>query len=249
MPSIPRWRGSSDLTESPESPVITSNKDGLVYVKTFSGPHAACVAAMPNRFSMAAGVPSSLKVDTIEVKKLPGGKGVLTITFNPSPIPDPNMSENSSIHEIEWSEVQRPLAQHARFQSGGATPLDDGDWTDIDGWKAEQDHSLRKDFKYKDKSGTEVTLGDGAIEFCKKLLRGQESYNEYTPIARLTTSSTAKPTTGACGIITSSPPVDGIPTGYKWLKSADRACKRSRKWDRVQEWTGTWWWDTDIYDS
>lgn len=92
-----------------------------------------------------------------------------------------------------------------------------------------------------------LQLSDDAKEYCQKLLRGQESYNEYTPIARLTTSSIAKPTTGACGTIATSPPVDGIPSGYKWLKTADRACKRSYKWERVQEWTGTWWWDTDLY--
>jgi len=249
MPS-PRWRGSSALIESPDSPVITLNKDGLTYVKTFTGPHAACVAAIPARGVNVTGVPSSLSVDIAEVKKEAGGKGTLTITL--VYVPDPGLgdmagSENTSIHEIEWAEVQRPLAQHKRFQTGGENPLDDGDWTDIDGWKAEPDQSLRKDFKYKDKTGTEVTLGDGAQEFCKKLLRGQEIYNEYTPVARLTTSSTTKPTTGACGTIVSSPSVEGFPSGYKWLKTADRACKRSKKWERVQEWTGTWWWDTDIY--
>jgi len=245
--SSPIWKGNAALTECPDSPVITVTKDGYSVVLMYSGPYAACVAAMPGRFSAAGGLSSSLFADTIEVKKLPGGKGLLTITFNPSPSPSPD--SNTSIHEIEWAEVQRPLAQHKRFQPGGDNPLDDGDWTDIDGWKAEQTQSLRKDFKYKPAEGATITLGDGAIEFCQKLLRGQESYNEYTPIARLTTTSLEKPTTGTCGIINNSPPVEGIPDSYKWLKTADRACKRSRTWERVQEWTGTWWWDTDIYAS
>ena len=252
MPSIPVWRGSSAITECPDSPVITVTKDGFSAVSTYSGPYAACVAAMPGRLSKVGGLSSSLLADTIEVKKLAGGKGLLTITFNSSPSPSPD--SNTSIHEIEWAEVQRPLAQHKRFQSGGANPLDDGDWTDIDGWKAEQNQSLRKDFKYKHAdganfSGAIITLGDGAIEFCQKLLRGQDSYNEYTPIARLTTCTLGRPITGHCGTINNSPPVEGIPDSYKWLKTADRACKRSRTWERVQEWTGTWWWDPDIYAS
>ena len=248
--AIPIWRGSSSLIECPDSPVITRTKQGYTYIRTFTGPYDACVSGAPDRFASAVGVPSFLFSDNIEIKKLPGGKGILTITFCPSPDPDADgSSPASSIHEIEWTEVQRPLAQHKLYQPGGDRALADTDWTRIKGWQSEQDEDLRSAFKFQDSKGTEFNLSDDAKNYCQKLLRGQESYNEYTPIARLTTPSTTKPTTGKCGMLTTSPPVEGIPDDYIWLKTADRACKRSHLWEHTQEWTGTWWWDTDIYAS
>ncbi len=44
----------------------------------------------------------------------PGGVGILTVTYTPSPAPDPFSSGNTVI-ELEWVELVKPLMGHPMF--------------------------------------------------------------------------------------------------------------------------------------
>jgi hypothetical protein len=251
MPTSPVWKGSSALIELPESPEITSSKDGLVYVKTFKGPISLIISSMPSRLSSYPGVPRSLKVDTVKAKNGPGGIGTLTITCCQSPVSGIVDGAPEPIEEVEWVEVQRPLKSHKMFQAGGDHELDDGDLSDLVAWQNQNDPVAMKAFKFPlaNNGGTD-DLSDNAKIYARKWLRGQESYNEYAPVFRSTTTLPSQPESGGCGII-GNPDAQGStpPPYYQWLKNADRVMKRNRTWERIQEWLGAWWWDPDIYGT
>ena len=253
LPTSPVWIGSVDLQESPDSPQISLSKEGLVYTKIYSGPWSAIVSAMPQRLSTVTGVPNYLVVDTAAAKPGYGGTGTLTITCCESP--SPGIGDVSvPIEEIEWVEVQRPLLSHKMFQSGGVNELDDGDLSDIIAWQNQEKPSERKAFRFPnpnaDGDPDPDTLSANAQVYAKKWLRGQELYNEYAPVYRSTLTLPTPPPTGGCGIIGDpATTATTVPPYYKWLKSADRLARRSRTYERIQEWLGAWWWDDDIYSS
>ena len=255
LPTSPVWVGSSELQESPDSPQISLSKDGLVYTKIFTGPFSVVEAALPTRFSTMTGVPPSLLVDTASVKHSSGDIGTLTITCCVSP--SQGISDSPvPIEEIEWVEYQRPLKSHKMFQSGGVNELDDGDLADIIIWQNQSEATRIKAFQFPSTAagaspgGGYDTLSENAQVYAKKWLRGQEFYNEYGPVYRNTLTLPTSPTTGGCGIIGDPETTDKtVPPYYKWLKNADRCIKRSRAYERVQEWIGAWWWDSDIYST
>ena len=248
LPTSPVWIGSADLEESPDSPQISLSKEGLVYTKIFTGPFSVVEAGIPARMASVTGVPSPLLVDTATIKNGPGGIGTLTITCCQSP--SSGVGSTEPTEEIEWVEVQRPLKSHKMFQAGGVNELDDGDLSDIVAWQNQDNAAQMKLFKFPTGSGATDTLSDNAQVYAKKWLRGQEFYNEYAPVYRKTLVLTAAPSTGGCGIIEAPATSETtVPPYYQWLKNADRAIKRSRTYERVQEWLGAWWWDPDIYST
>jgi len=249
LPTTPVWVGSSALQESPDSPQISLSKEGLTYTKIFTGPFATIEAAMPVRFAAVTGVPTGLGVDMATIKNGPGGVATLTIVCCQSP--SQGIGETPiPIEEIEWVEVQRPLKSHKMFQADGVNELDDGDLSDLVAWQNQDNSAQMKIFKFPTGSGATDTLSDNATVYAKKWLRGQEYYNEYAPVYKKTLTLGSAPYTGGCGIIEA--PVTSettVPPYYQWLKNADRSIKRSRTYERVQEWLGAWWWDPDIYST
>lgn len=240
------WRGSKQLTQAPTSPEFTDGKDGPTWTYSYEGQWSVVTGAIPLRGTRVAGMEPLFAIDTVRVQKQPGGRGTMSFTVCKLPLPSVD-EENKDTLEVEWVQIEKKLETHPLYKSG-AGALTDEDLVDIDFWKDEKDPANRKAFKYLPETGAVVTLSANAIAFCKKLLRGQDSYADYAPICRATTTTTKAPLNTKCGI-TDSPPRDVTIAGYQYLKTADRATRRDRKWERVREWTGANSIDSDIYKS
>lgn len=150
-------------------------------------------------------------------------------------------------YEVEWSMFQRSLYEHPVFRLGGAGTyvLTAVDYAAIEAWKQEVSAEAKETFFYQriDKDGTEtyVELSANAKKFAGAVLIGIESYEDFAPVIRKTTTYVGGlPGTSLAGLKGSDPTFDGKPTGYEWRKSADRAIRAGgqTRWDRVEEWTG-----------
>lgn len=151
--------------------------------------------------------------------------------------------------ELDFEPVERSLRQHPGFSS-----FVEADFQALDLWIAETDSEQRRIFKYwkRDsegaKTGTIQTLSttispvNTQQQFASLYLLGVETYTDYAPVARKTSlyKGTGKPTSADIGQVIVGDPFTGVPSGYTWLKRADRAVKQGRgfTWTRVEEWIG-----------
>lgn len=243
MPA-PRWKGSSEMKESPDSPEYSQTKDGIVHTRTFHGSFTTLVANAPQRFQTMTGSPSSILVDTVRITKGKGGTATMVVTLVSAPTSSPEDGSfpvtGVSTVEVEWVQTQKRLETHPRYLTGGAKHLTDADLDAIEDWKTAS-NSADRATKYS-------ALSDNAKEFAGKLKRGTDSYVVYSPVIRITTPSRTRPETGKCGF--KSNPRYGLEIeGYEFLKTADRATKQGRTWIEVEEWTGAVKVDTDLYPS
>jgi hypothetical protein len=140
---------------------------------------------------------------------------------------------------------QRPLAEHPVFRTGGAHALDATDHADIAAWRDEPDPTLKGAYKYNELaltgSGSEAELSSAAIMFAKGIELGMESYEDYAPVVRKTTTYVGGlPGASTAGAKDAGPTFTGKPSGYEWRKSADRAIRQGgqTRWERVEEWVG-----------
>jgi hypothetical protein len=235
-----KWKGTKDIKEAPDSPVYDLGKDGAKWTRTFNGPFTALIAACPKRLQSMSGFPGFL-VDDIRIAKAKGTTGTMTVTLCTTPLPDPDSNaQDLPVDEIEWVEVNKKLETHKRYQPGGDAALTDPDLDKIEEWK---NATLARD-----RSTKFAALTTNAADFAAKVKRGQDSFNIYAPVVRVTTTLKVKPNTGKCGF-RDTPPRNLAIAGYVFLKTADRATRQNRTWQRVEEWTGATVWDTDIYPA
>jgi len=230
----PTWRGSVNLHEAPDSPRFEDSDTGARYVRVFHGPYGTCLSQKPTRGSAVAGHPG-FKVDSISVEKGPGGKGILTFAMVINPI-----TEDLPVYEIEWVESQKDLLTHPIYRQGGTRLLNDTDLDQIEDWKSRSSASER--------TAKFDGLSNNAKHAATKLRRGTDSWVAYSPVARVTTIHPSKPNTGGCGT-RNAPPAECSVGGYTYVKTADRLARRTRQWERVQEWTGAEYVDPDLYPS
>jgi len=146
--------------------------------------------------------------------------------------------------EVEWVAFQRPMLEHPEFRKGGGGTyeLDELDIADIEEWR-NAPPSLKGVYKYYDtNTESENTLGTNAEKFCNAIELGLETYEDFAPVIRKTTTyAGGMPGTSDAGAKdASSPSFTGKPTGYEWRKSADRSVRGSgqTRWDRIEEWIG-----------
>jgi hypothetical protein len=145
-------------------------------------------------------------------------------------------------YEVEWAMFQRSLFEHPEFAvgGGGTYALNAEDIAAIDAWE-NSPPSIKKEFYYEENNSGKP-LSANARKFAEGRNLGQESWEDYAPIIRMTTRYVnGLPSTSEAGLIDNTPPnFVGAPSGYEWRKSADRAVKSGgqSKWDRVEEWTG-----------
>lgn len=222
------WKGTKDLKDSPESPSYEENSNGAVWTIVKQGPFGACLASKPIRGQELSGF-TGVAVDTVRIQKAHGGTGTLTVTLTTAPIED-----RTPVLEIEWIETQKKLESHKFFKT-----LTPAHWDKIEDW--------RNATTAADRSTKYAALTGLLQKFADKILKGEDSYVVYSPVARVTTSSPTKPNTGGCGMKDNPPAQIKIQT-YKYLKTADRAVRQSMKWQRVEEWTGAEEIDDDLYN-
>jgi len=150
---------------------------------------------------------------------------------------DPGTLE-SIRYEIEYVMFQRSLYEHPRFES-----LTSRDITDIEKWQAEANPEEKALYRYTDADSDPpyVELTELARLFARGIQLGQESYEDYSPVIRKTsTYVNGLPPESDAGLKTEPPEFLGRPEGYEWRKSADRSIQTEarNKWDRVEEWLG-----------
>ncbi len=88
-------------------------------------------------------------------------------------------------------------------------------------------------------------------ELTVKFLSGIEGYIVAAPVCRKTSRSYFKPATSGTGTRGAPSGFPDAPSGYIWLKTADRAVRQGTrgKWERVEEWTAADHWDTELYPT
>jgi hypothetical protein len=150
-------------------------------------------------------------------------------------------------YEIDWVAVSRSMLEHPQFRvgGGGADELAVYDVTDIEYWKNEPSADLKKEFKYArllESGGTYVAdLSESAKLFATGILQGVEEYEDYAPVLRKTTTLIGGPgATTQAGQKDEPAVFPGKPTGYEWLKTADRSVTQGgrKRWQKIEEWTG-----------
>jgi hypothetical protein len=147
------------------------------------------------------------------------------------------------IYERDWEMFTRSMFEHPAFAIGlsGTYALDSEDVSDIENWRNETDATLKKDFKYTGSAG-EVTLSTNAKMFARGIQLGQETFEDYAPIIRVTTTYIdGGPDNGSeVGIKDTPPAAANGPAGYEWRKSADRGTRQGgqTRFEQSEEWIG-----------
>jgi hypothetical protein len=234
MSTALRIRGDDDVKEQPGSPHLITTGTGTKTTRTWRGGYAKLAA-----FSLTVGtsLDGSLgKIDSVELVPDRAGKtgpGTLTVV----------LADDEATYEIDAGTLEKPLVKHPIFAAGGAHALTDADIDKIETWKNAATSGER--------TTAYTALSANAKFFVDKLRRGEESYLLPAPIARKTTRAYAKPTTYATGTRGDPGGFPGLPAGYEWLKTGDKAIRQGVRgsWERVEEWTGAELWDHDIYPT
>jgi hypothetical protein len=160
-----------------------------------------------------------------------------------------------TFYTLQWRPVALPLEVHPVFRADGTYDLTVEEGTgasahngyqDIIGWRAEQDPSLRRQYKYKllDSNGTpgaEITATANAQVFIQLLIVGVEQYTEYMPVWTKRSIYRGSSAPGASSIGQKGDPSGtGFPSGYEWVKSADNVERigTSSRWTRDEQWEG-----------
>jgi hypothetical protein len=151
--------------------------------------------------------------------------------------------------EVDWVPFEKDLRAHPAFAD-----MTEALWQSVDNWIAETDSAARAAFQYyeRDKDGVPTgsvqTLSatpapdNSPQDFATLYLKGVKSYTDRLPVARKTSiyEGQTKPSTGGAGQKIVGDPFTGVPSGYEWIKTGDKASKQGRgyRWTKVEEWTG-----------
>lgn len=132
-------------------------------------------------------------------------------------------------YEIDWVVVGRPLLEHPEF-FGGNYNLSTEDRIKVAEWEDE-----KTDAKYQ-------ALPAFGQKYAEGVMIGISSWDDFAPVLTKTTSYVGGPGPTSSAGAKESPP-EGFPnkpTGYEWVKSADRSLRSGSrdKWDRTEQWTG-----------
>lgn len=241
-----RWRGAESIKLQPTYPRFKRTAKGAVLTLVFRGPYVDLRTygpAIGDSITLGAFdyAPSDELVYANSAECQPDGAGedgagTLTVVYTNEADAGAVLTSSNITREIDWTLLEKPLIQHPRYATGGDKELTDADRKDIEAWRADP--------------GTETygALTDNAKDYVNKVRKGIENFVVPAPLVRKTTRGTSAPTVSACGEIES--PDGPHPSGYIWLKTADRGIRQAPAsgWERVEEWTGAKSWDTDLYD-
>jgi hypothetical protein len=250
-----RWKGSTDPKLQPGYPVRDKGPQGLKITLVYRGPWSALMAHEPSARDVYSALDEGYTAALTEtdfdglmitnVQTHPDGAGTgdlgpatQTIVFEPI-----DLGESS---EVEMAQLERPIETNDYYS------LETSDiWAAFNTWEAEPDPTLKGIFKYTIPNTNPPVTGTltGLIAgLAAKKLKGLTSYIAPAPVLRTTTFHLNAPATANVG--KRDTPGFG-PTGYEWLKTADRAIfdRADGRWKRTQEWTGAISWDHDIYPA
>lgn len=248
MAAVPTYKNISGLTEQPDSGRIERGYQADKLTIILEGKYADALSGKP---SIGQAFNGTVIGDTLctsaTVEPLKGKMARLIYVLE--------YRNTNAVQEVNWQQIQKPLALNPRYSATGAKPLTTDDLSDLETWKAQTDAADNmKAWKVPGKSTNGGLLSANAQDYAAKWLKGTDNYIVFQPICRQTTIWYTSLTTGsdlgkyidgtAMGSI-----IPGRPTGYKWLKTSDNAHYENGFWSRVEEWTGSDNVDSDLYPS
>jgi len=136
---------------------------------------------------------------------------------------------SGTVYEIDWTVVSRPLMEHPEFQAGGSNELDEEDRQLLARWEISKEESMYGE------------MSPAAFYYAEGIDQGIENWNDFAPIAIKTTSySNGPPPTSSAGAKETPTGFPNLPSGYEWIKSADRSLRSGSrdKWERAEQWMG-----------
>lgn len=246
------WFGTTDITETVGSPLYDFTASKNEATRVFEGQFEILLAGKPAIGSTMSGF-TAFTVERVQVKNLEGDKGQMTVgLFQAVSMGYLNTGlPIDPIYEIDWVQVDKPLETHPIYKNpSGTYNLTDDDLVDLQTWEQEPDPVLKKAFSY-NVNGDTATLGPNAQNIAKKKLKGVTSYLLFIPVLKKTSSGYQPPSTSAAGHVEVPPGFPSVPTGYTFIKTADRGQRtgKNKKWERQEEWTGFDTVDSDLYPT
>jgi hypothetical protein len=257
MATEPRIAGEyGELQEQPGSPAYefgTTTK----CTRTFEGPFVACLEQRPF-YGQSMEDTGTLQVVNVSVVRTEAGHGEMTIVLESPDYQRDGFGSTDGeeaqqeTYEVDWVEIDRPLLTNPHYSS-----LTAAEQNAFEAWKNETNPKTREQLAYTDVD-TEQSValssyphGSLLENAAQKVLKGIDSYREWQPVARINSLHVAIPSTQPCGVWTNTKPFEACPSGYKWMKTADRPLRNgtSGRWTRNIEWTGFEDIDGDLYDS
>lgn len=232
----PKWKGTKELKEQPGSPDWDFGRENTC-TRTFVGPYATALAKRPVRGAKMADMPTDYRVDRVRVTRMSGGRGQMVVTLSAGGDTAATQTIDGPQLEIEWANVDKPIESHPNFKD-----LTESDREAIAGYFATSVAEERAAYK--------AQIGAAAAWTLFRLkLKGVESYMVFGPVVRKSSTQNLPATTNSCGQKGEPDATVPHPTGYQWLKTADRCTRSGRNgnWQRDQEWTGADEWSDDIY--
>lgn len=232
----------------PGFPKESASAGGRVTIIEYIGPDATLRPASP--VTSATWGDYGGRVQDVEIDPIEGTTAsVLTVRilleWGAADYGSATGTEQVTVHEIDWVDVQTDIFQHKVFRTGGTYALDNDDLIELRRWQDMTDVTLKAEWKfYLDDTNEDTgTLSANAQVLAKGLLLGIEYYNEKAPVLRKSTFYLNGPPPQSGGGIKedpgSFPQISGL-SGYEWLRSADRSLQTGteKEWRRDQEWTG-----------
>jgi hypothetical protein len=236
-----KWRGSKKLEEQPDSREWNITADAVTCTLIYDGPYKLCCASMPAAGTVVVEI--GLPVSSANVKRRPGGIGRLTIVCERSD-DDEGDPEFEPTIELEWSQLEKPLALHDDYTSCSDTDT----------------LALIEEYMGAEASRRAVifaALSTEAKSLLNKKMKGVEAYLLFYPVIRATsqtwllqaTTNAGKRYTAAEVKVESGMGVTP-PTEFTYLKTADHYTRtgKYRAYEHVQEWSGINP-DPDIYEA
>jgi hypothetical protein len=231
--TTPLWRGATGLLEQPGSPEINFTRRGTDCRREFRGPYAQVLANTPARGDYMLGLPNTLLVDSVNIKRAAGDIGVLTIV---AASPDWNGKVATPLWSKKNTDLSKSLWAHPKF----AEMLDDVDTVEaIHAWENEKNFRLKKLYGYY------LTEGDGpyylqpglAVEFAKRLAAGRDAYGTGAVLVEHESFHNREPASGKIYVLEA--PARWASCANKWIRTQDDVTQEAiGRWVSRVQWTG-----------
>jgi hypothetical protein len=241
--------GTFALTEQVGSP-LWDYGETITCTRTWEGPYAACALARPARGTVYSGL--NVVRSTLSGKE--GGVGRLVVVYESPNFPNSGGTTDEESYEIDWVYNTRDILTNPRYRvgGGGAKELTLFQVSTLSIWRNEQNAAQKAAYKYWDPENEYyVDLEGNALDAAEQILKGDELWDDYYPVARINSLKEAMPTITKAGRYTATKPFSACPDGYTWMKTSDRSTRsgKSGRWVRSVEWTGFGYVNTLLYSA
>lgn len=244
----------------------------------FAGAYSVCLAAIlgasasykRGQVITIDGV-TGMTLAKIGLKKSPGNRGLITLTYEKPLEQDSASTEGGSYseeapqYECEWVEISKAIEQHPRYTLAkdltgadieGLNPIQTVGFAFIREYFKADEARQREMYDPSAPAGSEgeiLDFGSSALmmELIGKKLRGQEEFVLYSPVIREVRVVNGLPVSSNCGLRKTPPAEAGAPANYEYLQTADRTIPNGTggRFTRTIEYTGADSVDADIYPA